>query len=140
MNYELVIAVEDILMELGAAEWIEDLKNEYEEFSENQLIQLIDTVLEMDTESKPTHAIVGLYENLIPENLPERWFIVHYGNKFKYKELLIAVLTTLTMIDKHKRPSIIVHVARNLLEINQELAERFRVDIGEYVYRKYRKG
>jgi hypothetical protein len=139
MNKELVMILREIDLELGAEEAIKDLKEEYKNLSEGELIRLIEKILELDTEHRATNSIIGIYVNFKVETLHDNEFPVLIGNEFAYKDFLLSVLVLLMFTDRPYRPSIIMDAAFSLLKIDKDLAEQFKDDISSRVYYEYMK-
>src|ERR1700732_3669129 len=87
MNKYLVMILKDIALELGVEDALKAKKQ--------QLIELIQEMLELDTEYRDTMSKVEVVRNFKLSYLAENDFIFFIGNQFKYKDFLISLLALL---------------------------------------------
>lgn len=136
MDKKLVMIWNDLLGENGSYETVVSLKNEYRKLSNEQLIEFANGLLELKHENMAARSRVGIFTEKYVTLDNET--IVFEENEIDYHEFLIALVVFLFLTNIEDRPSIIVKIAHSLLDIDREIAEQFRLDIAERVYRKYR--
>lgn len=131
---KLTLIWEDIMREHGGEETLNNIKKEYSSCSIEELLVLIESLLELETENKPTK--YGIY---IGEYLNKDEYTVVYSERdIDYKELLVSLACLMMLINIEDRPSLIVNLAHYIREMDKKTSECFAKDIAEYVYRKYR--
>lgn len=135
---QLVMALNDLHNELGVEDTIHDLKTMFERLSNEELVELIKDLLLKKGENIAARSYVGIYIGKFMASESET--VVYEKDEIDYQEFLLSMVALLFLTNIEDRPGIIVHAAYALLEIDREVAEQFRVDIAEEVYREYRKG
>ncbi|QGM30510.1 hypothetical protein GI482_09035 [Bacillus sp. N3536] len=130
----LTLIWEDNMRENGGEETLNNIKKEYSSCSVEELLVLVESLLELETENKPTRykIYIGDYLNT------EEYTVVYSEREIDYKELLVSLVCLMMLLNIEDRPSLIVNLAHCIREIDKKTSERFAKDIAEYVYRKYR--
>lgn len=131
---KLTLIWEDIMMEYGGEETLNDMRTVYSSKSVEELLVLVEKIMELKTENKPTRYRINIGDYLIKEE----YTVVYSETEIDYKKLLVSIVTLMMLINIEDRPSLIVELAHHIKEIDEKVSERFANDIAEYVYRKYR--
>ncbi|EON70413.1 hypothetical protein [Lysinibacillus sphaericus] len=133
-NRKLSLIWEDILMEHGGEETVNNFKNEYSNYCIEKLLELASLFLELKTENHPCkhQIIIGNYLER------DEYTVVYESNEIDYQELLIALVTLMRLINIEKRPYLIIELAHALRKMDREVSDRFVKDIAGRVHREYR--
>jgi hypothetical protein len=137
MNKQLVMTWRDLAEELGGDEIINEHKLLNSNYNNEHILQLIEHMFEVESEHLPTRPKVEVVKGEV-RLLFDDEVIVYASDRIDYRELLISLLTLIQLTNQSDRVALVIHTARALLEIDREVAEQFRVDIAERVYRTYK--
>lgn len=133
----LLLIWTDILNEYGGKETVDNYKNEYRDLENSQLIKLIDELIITESENKPFRSRAEVRTTKISPTNGET--VIYDESDIGYNDLLVSLLTLMFLTNIEDRAQLIVQLAYCLKEMNEDVCERFRLDIAERVYRKYRK-
>ncbi|MGE8079234.1 hypothetical protein [Peribacillus loiseleuriae] len=134
-NKKFYLIWEDIMYEHGGEETIEDLRKEYSNYSNEELISLLKALINFETEDKPFRFHTFITNSYIPK---ENETVVYCDEEIDYHNLLVSLLVLSFLINIEDRPSLIVKSAQTLYNFDREITDQIRVDIAEEVYREYR--
>ncbi|PAD70657.1 hypothetical protein CHH83_02305 [Bacillus sp. 7586-K] len=138
-NNLLTIIWQDIMNEFDKENLISDFKFVYSKYSEEELKNLIKTILPLELENKPFRTTIGIYSEAHP--LLDNQVIVYSSNEINYKDLLVALYTVLFNTNTEiERMEIILKLAQTLQMFDRDVAAQFAEGIAEEVYWSFKHG
>lgn len=134
-NKKFYLIWEDIMNEHGGEETVETLRQEYSNYSSDELISLLKSLINAEMENKPFRFKTFISNSYIPK---ENETVVYCEEEIDYHDLLVSLTVLAFLINMEDRPLLIVKSAQTIYDFDREIAEQIRVDIAEEVYREYR--
>lgn len=140
---KLILIWEDILQEYGGKETVDAFKKEYSPYSVENLLNEIKSLLKESDENHPCRYKVFIGNTYISykdanynEDTKEDTYTIIYSEiEIDYKELLVSLVTLMSLINIEDRPRLIVELANSLRNFDREVSDQFANDIAEEVYR-----